>query len=124
MNRYFELIDNSANHYKFWWIVIDNKVVNVTYGRIGTAGQTQVKTFNTVGAALGHFHRLIGEKTRKGYVEKPAPGSTQVHQPLPKVAPVQAPVSPKPVKAPVAPPVMARPNRMKVGRLRRREDEK
>ena len=70
MNRYFELHDVAANHHKFWEIIQENKVVNVHFGRIGTAGQTQVKTFDSSFQADAHVSKLIHEKRNKGYVEK------------------------------------------------------
>ena len=66
--RYFELVDGTAN--KFWEISVDGPSVTVRYGRIGTSGQTQTKTFGDPAAAASHAEKLIGEKTEKGYVEK------------------------------------------------------
>ena len=42
-------------------------------GKIGTDGQTNVKTLADADAATKHAEKLIKEKTGKGYVEKPAP---------------------------------------------------
>lgn len=41
--------------------------VEVRYGRIGTDGQAQTKTFDTSEAAQKHAAKLIAEKTGKGY---------------------------------------------------------
>jgi predicted DNA-binding WGR domain protein len=41
----------------------------VQFGRIGTAGQTQTKTFSSADAAQKAADKLIAEKTGKGYVE-------------------------------------------------------
>ena len=54
---------------KFWQISRTGKVVFVTFGRIGTKGQTQIKDLGTDVAAEAHLNKLIGEKTRKGYTE-------------------------------------------------------
>jgi predicted DNA-binding WGR domain protein len=54
---------------KFWQISRTGKVVFVTFGRIGTRGQTQIKDLETDAAAEAHVNKLIGEKTRKGYAE-------------------------------------------------------
>ena len=43
--------------------------VTVRYGRIGTNGQTQSKSFADEAAAEKHADKLIAEKTAKGYVE-------------------------------------------------------
>lgn len=54
---------------KFWQISRTGKVVFVTFGRIGTRGQTQIKDLETDSAAEAHVIKLVGEKTRKGYTE-------------------------------------------------------
>ena len=56
---------------KFWQISRTGQVVFVTFGRIGTKGQTQVKDLATEAAAETHVNKLIAEKTRKGYAEVP-----------------------------------------------------
>lgn len=62
IDRYFELNDSAHNHHKFWEVVLDGTVVNVYFGRIGTKGQCQVKTFPTAGTASAHVSRLIHER--------------------------------------------------------------
>jgi predicted DNA-binding WGR domain protein len=54
---------------KFWRIGQQGCDVTVVYGRIGTKGQTMVKTFNTPQRAQAEVTKLTLEKTRKGYVE-------------------------------------------------------
>lgn len=68
--RRFHYVAGSSS--KFWQISRTGKVVFVTFGRIGTKGQTQIKDLETDAAADAHVGRLIGEKTRKGYTEVPA----------------------------------------------------
>jgi predicted DNA-binding WGR domain protein len=41
----------------------------VRYGRIGSEGQSNVKTFPDEAAAARHADKLIAEKTGKGYLE-------------------------------------------------------
>jgi predicted DNA-binding WGR domain protein len=53
---------------KFWKIGTQDCDVTVVYGRIGTKGQTVVKTFATPSRATSEVAKLIAEKTRKGYV--------------------------------------------------------
>jgi uncharacterized protein (TIGR02996 family) len=49
----------------------------VTYGKVGTAGQSQAKTFATPAKAQAEADKLIREKTGKGYVElTPAAGGS------------------------------------------------
>lgn len=124
MNRYFELIDPSRNHAKFWEIIVDGTTVNVHYGRIGTIGQTQVKTFPSASAADRHIDKLIQEKRGKGYVEKTPPDGKKFAQ-----APLSKPTLPIPTTPPMSasPPKSAAPlglrSRMRVSRVKRREND-
>jgi predicted DNA-binding WGR domain protein len=54
---------------KFWKIGADQCEVTVVYGRLGSKGQTIVKTFATPARAQAEVAKLILEKTRKGYEE-------------------------------------------------------
>ena len=67
MKRYFEFIEGSSS--KFWEISTSGKDVTVRFGRIGTNGQTQTKSFSDADAATKHAEKLIAEKTGKGYKE-------------------------------------------------------
>lgn len=64
--RFHYVAGNSA---KFWEISCTGTLVFVTFGHIGTKGQTQVKDLETEDAAGSHMTKLIAEKTRKGYTE-------------------------------------------------------
>jgi DNA ligase-1 len=66
--RHFEFVVGKSS--KFWEIAVEGTSVTVRFGRIGTNGQTQTKTFGDAAAAGAHAEKLIGEKTEKGYVEK------------------------------------------------------
>ena len=66
--RYFEFVDGKSS--KFWEIAVDGTSVTVRFGRIGTNGQTQTKTFGDSAEASAHAEKLIAEKTGKGYVER------------------------------------------------------
>lgn len=63
----FELSEGSSN--KFWEIANSGTEVSVRYGRIGSQGQTSMKTFPDEAGAAKHAAKLITEKTGKGYVE-------------------------------------------------------
>jgi DNA ligase-1 len=65
--RRFEFREGTSA--KFWQIGLQGTEVTVQYGRIGTAGQTSVKSFPDAAAAVRHAEKLIEEKTGKGYVE-------------------------------------------------------
>lgn len=54
---------------KFWKIGIEGNDVIVAFGRIGTKGQTTIKTFDGAEAAEREMNKLIREKERKGYIE-------------------------------------------------------
>ena len=52
---------------KFYEVGTSGSQVTIRFGRIGTAGQTQVKTLADAEAATGHAERLIESKLAKGY---------------------------------------------------------
>jgi len=66
--RYFEFHDDKSD--KFWEISIDDLDVTVRFGKVGTQGQTQVKSFADAAAVQKHVGTLVREKTGKGYVEQ------------------------------------------------------
>jgi len=70
MKRYFEFTDEKSS--KFWEINLEGTSVTVRFGRIGTNGQTQTKTFPDAAAAKKHHDKLVEEKTGKGYEENEA----------------------------------------------------
>jgi DNA ligase-1 len=70
MKRYFEFVEGSSS--KFWEIAQNGAEVTVRFGRIGTNGQTQTKSFADSVAAAKHAEKLITEKTGKGYKETAA----------------------------------------------------
>lgn len=67
MKRVFIFQDFKSQ--KFWSIDVEGVNVTVNYGRLGTDGQTQTKTFDTPEKAEKQAEKLIAEKTKKGYVE-------------------------------------------------------
>src|SRR5204862_57179 len=56
-----------GNSHKFWEISAAGVEVTVRFGRIGTEGQVQVKSFADAEAAATHVERMVREKTGKGY---------------------------------------------------------
>ncbi len=73
-----KLIYMDAKSSKFWNILQDGDSHTVTYGRIGSAGQTSVKSFASEALASKDAEKLIREKLGKGYVdasESPEDGS-------------------------------------------------
>jgi len=52
---------------KFWEVSHNECVITVRYGRIGTQGQTQTRTFDSEKRATLEANKLRDEKLRKGY---------------------------------------------------------
>lgn len=52
---------------KFWRARVDGKTLFVNYGKIGTAGQTQMKELANPDAAQKELEKLEREKRKKGY---------------------------------------------------------
>ena len=75
---YFEFIGEdvqrkSEHAEKFWEITQVGKKVTVRFGKLGADGQLKVKEFETKEEAEADVAKLIKEKTKKGYIEKPNP---------------------------------------------------
>ena len=58
---------------KYWEVSQVGKKVTIRFGKIGADGQLIVKDFETKEEAEAHMAKLIKEKTKKGYIEKPSP---------------------------------------------------
>lgn len=54
---------------KFWRARVEGKTLYVNYGKIGSAGQTQVKDFGDGSAAQKEYDKLVREKRKKGYID-------------------------------------------------------
>ncbi len=67
MSRRFEFVGGTSA--KFWEIDHSGKDVTVRYGRLGTEGQSQTKSFATDQKAQEHADKLIESKVAKGYQE-------------------------------------------------------
>src|SRR5438105_15788772 len=65
--RTFEFRDGKSN--KFWNIDLKGNAFTVTFGRIGSAGQTQKKELADAARAQKEHDKLVKEKLAKGYVE-------------------------------------------------------
>jgi uncharacterized protein (TIGR02996 family) len=60
---------SDAKSHKFWNIEVSGTSLTVTYGKVGTPGQTQTKTFASAEKAQAEADKLIREKLKKGYTE-------------------------------------------------------
>ena len=65
--REFQFSEGGSN--KFWSIELKEQSFIVHYGRAGTHGQSQEKTFSAAEAARKEHDKLVAEKTKKGYTE-------------------------------------------------------
>jgi len=65
--RRFEFVEGTSR--KFWQITLKGTDVTVSFGRIGTNGQSQLKQFGTVSRAQQEVDKLVVEKLKKGYTE-------------------------------------------------------
>ena len=65
--RRFEFVEGGSD--KFWELTINGSQVTVCFGRNGTVGQRESKTFADAAAAQKHADKKIGEKLKKGYRE-------------------------------------------------------
>lgn len=62
----FAFADETSN--KFWEAAVDDARLIIRFGRIGTKGQVQVKTYKDAEQAEREREKMIREKTGKGYV--------------------------------------------------------
>lgn len=65
--REFHFVSGGSS--KFWAIEMKGTAFDVTFGKIGTPGTTQTKSFADAAAATKAYDKLVTEKTSKGYVE-------------------------------------------------------
>lgn len=101
---------------KFWRARVEGASLFVNYGKIGTAGQTQVKDFGTADLATKEYDKLVREKRKKGYVDAgsaPAPADVDDDEvnddreeddeddedPAPRAKPVAKPAAAAPAPA-------------------------
>jgi uncharacterized protein (TIGR02996 family) len=65
--RTFQFSD--AKSHKFWNIEVSGNTFTVTFGKVGTPGQKQTKSFASADKARAEADKLIREKLKKGYNE-------------------------------------------------------
>lgn len=64
---YLELSEEGGGAHKFYEVKVQESQVNIRYGRIGDAGQTQTSSFATAAEAQAFAQKKIREKQRSGY---------------------------------------------------------
>ena len=114
MARY-EMVEDG--HAKFWDIQRSGATVTVTFGRIGTAGQSKPKTHGSVADAEKAEQQLIAEKTKKGYQLVGGASPAQKNDPPAAKALAKAvakerakEAAPKKIEKPISTPKAARPS--------------
>lgn len=70
---YLEFSAPDGSEHKFYEVVVDGAELTIRYGRIGTEGQKQTKSFAAPEKALAEATKKLSEKRRKGY-EDAVPG--------------------------------------------------
>lgn len=116
------LVFSEGTSNKFWEASCSGSEMTVCFGRIGTAGQTQVKSFADAAKAAAAMAKLVAEKLGKGYrddgaVAEAAPATTEAAADTPEKPAAKAPAknndaaakkgappAPAKSKAPPAPP--------------------
>ena len=81
---------------KFWHVEQRGTALHVGWGKAGTAGQSQVKVFDSEAKAAAAKDKLVKEKTGKGYVaagEASAPGLASSAPEAAAQAPATAPAT-------------------------------
>lgn len=73
--RYFEYIGEDASRgiessAKFWEIDVNGSDLTIRFGKIGAAGQTTIKSFDSDEKASVESEKLVTAKVKKGYAEK------------------------------------------------------
>ncbi len=67
MKKYLEYKDEKSH--KFWEIEVKDNSHTVTYGKVGTNGRSNTKTFETAKDAQKDAEKLVKAKIKKGYTE-------------------------------------------------------
>ncbi len=85
-------IYHDEKSHKFWVVEQQSNELHLSWGKVGTHGQSQIKTFADAAAASKAEQKLINEKTRKGYVEDTAAAQPAATSPPAEIAsPAAAP---------------------------------
>jgi predicted DNA-binding WGR domain protein len=104
--RSFVYTDDKSN--KFWDIEVKGKSFTVTFGKVGSSGQSSDKTFDTEALCDKEVAKLIAEKTKKGYKEQAAIAVQNAPIPAAQPTPIVVASAPSPVaQSPIAPDVSA-----------------
>lgn len=109
MPRRFEFKDPTSA--KFWEIEQSGNSFTTWWGKIGSNApdsQTKTKTFASETEATAEYEKIIGEKTRKGYIEVGSGGTSSAPSVSAKASPAPSTVAAASV-TPSAPSAVAKP---------------
>ncbi|BDO49233.1 hypothetical protein TUM1881_18070 [Escherichia coli] len=76
--RHFIYQDEKSH--KFWAVEQQGNELHISWGKVSTKGQSQIKSFSDAAAAAKAELKLIAEKVKKGYVEQAKDNSLQPSQ--------------------------------------------
>ena len=93
MQRNLICHDPGRNSHKFWRIKVLGNEHHLEWGRVGTNGQSKVKTFASAAEALAAGRDIINEKLAKGYADVNLAS-------VPATTPAPAPMAPAPATVP------------------------
>jgi predicted DNA-binding WGR domain protein len=101
--RRFEYVEGTSS--KFWSVHQEESNLQIRWGKIGTDGQTQEKSFASPEKATAELNKLVAEKTKKGYAEVGVAegGVADASADAPVAPAADAPAAPKAPKAPPKP---------------------
>src|SRR5438105_11025493 len=88
---------------KFWRSRVEGRTLYVNYGKIGSAGQTQVKDFADAAGAQKEYDKLVREKRKKGYQDAGESGGREGEDELDEDEDEDEDEAPPPKKAAPAP---------------------
>lgn len=71
-----ELVFSDGSSHKFWNILLEGNSHTVTFGRVGTGGQSKVKEFDDDEEAKKSFDKLVTQKLKKGYSDASGTSTT------------------------------------------------
>lgn len=99
---------SEGTSHKFWEVRQSGKTLQMSWGRIGTAGQGQTKTFASPDAARAELEKLVAAKRQKGYAEAGRRAATARSKPARAATSTRTAAAPPP---PSAEPPRLRPRR-------------
>lgn len=80
MRKRLELVKGASA--KFWEVAVAGSGLTVTFGRIGTKGQIQLRSFDTPAAAKADATKQLTAKLAKGYAEVKAKAAKEAAHPF------------------------------------------